>query len=56
MHVPLRNHRGDGVEQLIHPGHAQSRHIEHLGLTPLEERRTVRGGQKIDFGRQWADL
>ena len=27
----------DGVEQLVHAGHAEGGHVEHLGLAPLEQ-------------------
>ena len=56
VHVALVLVRRDGVEQLVHPGHAQGRHVEHLGLAPLEERRAVGCGEEVDLGRERADL
>ena len=56
VHVPLRLHRGDGVEQLVHPGHAQGRDVEHLGLAALEQRRAVGRREEVDLGGQRADV
>ena len=56
VHVALVLVGGDGVEQLVHPGHAQGGHVEHLGLAPLEEGRAVGGREQVDLGRQWPDL
>jgi len=47
---------GDGVEQLVHPGHAQGGHVEHLGLTPLEQGRAVGRGEQVHLGRERTDL
>jgi hypothetical protein len=37
VHVALAVVDTDRVEHLLHPGHAQGRHAQHLGLAPLEE-------------------
>ena len=56
VHVALVVDRGDGVEQLVHAGHAQRRHVEDLGLAALEERRAVGGREQVDLGRQRPDV
>ena len=43
VHVALLLVDADGVEHLIHPGHAEGGDVEHLGLAPLEEARAVGG-------------
>ena len=56
VHVALVVDRGDGVELLLHAGHAQCRDVEHLGLAALEERRAVRRREQVDLGRERADV
>ena len=56
VHVPLVVVGGDGVEQLVHAGHAQGGHVEHLGLAPLEQGRAVGRREQVHLGRQRADL
>ena len=43
--------RVEGVHELVHARHGQRAHVEHLGLTPLEQTRTVGRRQDADLGR-----
>ena len=43
VHVALLVVGAEGVEQLVHPRHAERGDVEHLRLAPLEEPRAVRG-------------
>ena len=56
VHVPLGVVRGDGVEQLVHAGHAQRGHVQHLSLAPLEQGRAVGRREQVDLGRQRPDV
>ena len=56
VHVALGLDRGDRVEQLVHPGHAERGHVEHLGLATLEQRRAVGGREQVDLGREGPDV
>ncbi len=50
VHVTLRLVDADGVQELVHPGHAKRADVEHLGVAALEQRRAVRGREKPDLG------
>ena len=44
------------ADELLHAGHAEGQHAEHLGLTPLEETGAVGGRQDLHLGRQRPDV
>ena len=51
VHIALGLFRADRVEHRLHPQHAERRHVEHLGLTALEQGRAVNGADTADLHR-----
>ena len=56
VHVALLVVDADRVEELVHAGHAERAHVEHLGLAPLEQARAVSGGDDADLGADGPDV
>ena len=56
VHVTAPLVRSDRVELLLHARHAESRHIDDLGLTTLEQGRTVRHREEVDLSRERTDI
>ena len=54
--VPLRVLGVEGVDHLVHPKHAQSCHVQDLGLPTLEQPGPVRSGDQPDLAGERADL
>ena len=50
MHVPLALLVADRVEELLHAGHAEREHVQHLGLAPGEESGSVGAAENVDLG------
>ena len=56
VHVAAPLVRRNGVELLLHTRHAQSGHVNDLGLTALEQCGTVRHWEEVDFGREGTNV
>jgi hypothetical protein len=56
VHVALAVLGAEGVEQLVHAGHAERADVEHLGLATLEQAGAVGGLEEVDLGRQGAEV
>ena len=56
MHEPLALLVADGVEHLLHAGHAERQHVEHLRLPPGEQGGAVGAFEHVHFGGQRPDL
>ena len=56
VHVAAPLVRRDGVELLLHAWHAQGGHVDDLGLAALEQSRTVRHREEVDFGRKGTNI
>ena len=52
VHVALALDDVDAVDHLVHAGHAQGGHVDHVGFAPLEEARAVHAGQHAHFRGQ----
>ena len=55
VHVTLRRDGRKVIQLLLHAEHGQGRHTQNLGLTTLEESRTVDARKNLDLGAQRAD-
>ena len=51
VHVTLLVHRGQRIDHLVHARHGECGHVQDLGLTALEQTRTVSRRQHAHFGR-----
>ena len=56
VHVALGFLVADGVQHLLHAGHPQGEHVQHLGFPPAEQGRAVRPVEHPHLGGQGADL
>ena len=52
VHVALFFLGADGVDHLVHAGHPECCHVEHLGLPPLEQPRAVSGREYAHTGTE----
>ena len=51
VHEPLAVDRVDAVDHLVHATGTQGGEVQHLGLAPLEQARTVRRGDNRHLRR-----
>ena len=55
VHVTLRRNGRKVIQLLLHAEHSQGRHAQNLGLTALEESRTVDARKNLNLGAQGAN-
>ena len=56
VHEPLAVDRIDAVDHLVHASGSQSCEVQHLGLTALEQARSVRRGNDLHLRRHGSEI